>query len=210
MGVLAIGDYGLCITLAAGASATSSLHFVPCAAISSASAHPPAEPPPPLLPADSPPARAGRPARRAAAGTRARAARPECSAYRCVGRTPGPLAQCGAPLRSRRAGKCPCCAHLPAHDGERPACADVRPPLSTPRTCSGPAVDGGLGQFGRGRPRERQDRGARVGHGRGAPCYEQGRQDQHHPPRQGRRHKGVDRPPGRMLRRVLGFAPLPT
>jgi hypothetical protein len=34
-GVLAIGDYGLCITLAASASASSSLHFVPCAAASS-------------------------------------------------------------------------------------------------------------------------------------------------------------------------------
>jgi hypothetical protein len=31
-GVLAIGDYGLCITLAAGVSPTASLHFVPCAA----------------------------------------------------------------------------------------------------------------------------------------------------------------------------------
>ena len=40
-GVLAIGDYGLCITLAAGASPNSSLHFVPCAAISSASARNP-------------------------------------------------------------------------------------------------------------------------------------------------------------------------
>ena len=39
-GVLAIGEYGLCITLAAGASATSSLHFVPCAAASSESEHP--------------------------------------------------------------------------------------------------------------------------------------------------------------------------
>jgi len=67
MGVLAIGDYGLCITLAAGASATSSLHFVPCAAISSASAPPPAgrggptHPPPPppwCLPTARPRARA--------------------------------------------------------------------------------------------------------------------------------------------------------
>jgi hypothetical protein len=38
--VLAIGDYGLCITLAASASPTSSLHFVPCASVSSQGTHP--------------------------------------------------------------------------------------------------------------------------------------------------------------------------
>ena len=133
MGVLAIGDYGLCITLAAGASATSSLHFVPCAAISSASAHPPAEPPPPLG-ACRPPARARGPpgtARRCRNPCARGETRVQCVSLRGPDARPARAVRRTAAQSSRGHNKCrvaPTSRRMMASAPPALTCAPLSPP----------------------------------------------------------------------------------